>query len=59
MPKSQTLLKGPLGRVLMVAEVATLVGGGVIYYQVRATSSPDTFLVATRAFHDCLSNGIR
>lgn len=57
MPKSQTLLRGPLGRVLMVAEVATLVGGGVIYYQVRAISSLDTFL-ATRAL-DCLSNGIR
>lgn len=33
-PKAEALMKGPVGRFLVVAEVATLVGAGVIYYQV-------------------------
>lgn len=32
-PKYQKLLKGPIGRSLVVAEVATLVGAGVLYYK--------------------------
>lgn len=59
-PKAEALMKGPVGRFLVVAEVATLVGAGVIYYQVgdghRKHRAPMCF--AGRVGLKCRANAV-